>query len=111
MAASPMACARWLLPLPGGPTKSESSWRAMKAAVARSKTKLRFILGLKVKSTRFRADDELYRTCGASRRNSNHADRCGQQRASVIKDHGPSSRKAKRYRRPAGAGRISTGSG
>lgn len=34
----------------GWAEESESSWRAMKAAVARSKTKLRFILGLKVKS-------------------------------------------------------------
>src|SRR5271155_463935 len=50
MAACPMAWARGLLPVPGGPRKRASSWRPTKLAVARSKTRLRFILGLKVKS-------------------------------------------------------------
>src|SRR5437879_2952700 len=42
MTACPMAWARWLLPVPGGPRKSASSRRAMNVAVARSKTRLRF---------------------------------------------------------------------
>src|ERR1017187_4031713 len=31
MAACPMAWAKWLLPVPGGPRNRASSWRAMKA--------------------------------------------------------------------------------
>src|SRR5271167_2395478 len=50
MTACPMAWARWLFPLPGGPMKSPSSRRPMKPAVARSKTRARFILGLNWKS-------------------------------------------------------------
>src|ERR1039458_7579560 len=50
MTACPMAWARWLFPLSGGPMKSPSSRRPMKAAVARSKTRARFILGLNWKS-------------------------------------------------------------
>jgi len=45
-----MACARWLLPVPPGPRNNASSRLLMNTAVARSKTKLRFIFGLKVKS-------------------------------------------------------------
>src|SRR6266851_10361187 len=56
MADWPMAWAKWLLPVPGGPKNKASSWRAMKAPVARSKTRLRFIFLLKLKSklSRFR---------------------------------------------------------
>ena len=43
----PMACARWLLPVPPGPRNKASSRLLMKAPVARSKTRLRFIFGLK----------------------------------------------------------------
>src|SRR5260370_324878 len=50
MAVCPMAWARWLFPVPGGPKNKASSWRAMKAPVARSKTRLRFIFLLKLKS-------------------------------------------------------------
>src|ERR1700694_1006992 len=50
MAAWPMACARCDLPVPPGPRNSASSRLPMKAHVARSKTRLRFIFGLKVKS-------------------------------------------------------------
>src|SRR5271165_1403540 len=50
MAACPMAWAKWLLPVPGGPRNSASSRRAIKPAVARSKTRLRFIFLLKAKS-------------------------------------------------------------
>src|SRR5579863_836403 len=45
-----MACAKWLFPVPPGPRNSASSRLLMKAPVARSKTRLRFIFGLKVKS-------------------------------------------------------------
>src|SRR5271163_2549431 len=45
-----MACARWLLPVPPGPRNKASSRLLMKPPVARSKTRLRFIFGLKVKS-------------------------------------------------------------
>ena len=45
-----MACAKWLLPVPPGPRNNASSRLPMKAPVARSKTRLRFIFGLKVKS-------------------------------------------------------------
>ena len=48
--AWPMACAKWLLPVPPGPRNNASSRLPMNAAVARSKTRLRFIFGLKVKS-------------------------------------------------------------
>ena len=41
---------RWLLPVPAGPRKSASSRWSMKRAVARSKTRVRFIFLLKVKS-------------------------------------------------------------
>src|ERR1019366_2326560 len=50
MAAWPMACARGLLPVPGGPRNRASSWRAMKVPAERSKTRLRFIFLLKAKS-------------------------------------------------------------
>src|SRR6266436_1883880 len=50
MAAWPMAWAKWLLPVPPGPRNNASSRLPMKAHVARSKTRLRFIFGLKVKS-------------------------------------------------------------
>src|SRR5271165_5702599 len=50
MAAWPMACARWLLPVPGGPRNRASSWRAMNVPADRSKTRLRFIFLLKAKS-------------------------------------------------------------
>src|ERR1017187_7619828 len=50
MAAWPMAWATWLLPVPPGPRNSASSRLPMKAHVARSKTRLRFIFGLKAKS-------------------------------------------------------------
>src|SRR5664279_2467112 len=50
MAACPMAWAKWLLPVPPGPRNSASSRLPMKAQVARSKTRLRFIFGVKVKS-------------------------------------------------------------
>src|ERR1700730_8931548 len=50
MTACPMAWARWLFPVPGGPRKSASSRRPTNAAVARSKTRLRFIFLLKLKS-------------------------------------------------------------
>src|SRR6266702_3442711 len=50
MAACPMAWARWLFPVPGGPRNKASSCRAMKAPAARSKTRLRFIFLLKAKS-------------------------------------------------------------
>src|SRR5713101_5128533 len=43
-----MAWAKWLVPGSGGPKNKASSWRAMKAPVARSKTRLRFIFLLKV---------------------------------------------------------------
>src|SRR5713101_8004416 len=55
MAACPMAWARWLFPVPGGPKNKASSWRAMKAPVARSKIRLRFIFLLKLKSKFFEA--------------------------------------------------------
>src|SRR5260370_14579221 len=45
-----MACAKWLFPVPPGPRNKASSLWLMKAPVARSKTRLRFIFGLKVKS-------------------------------------------------------------
>src|SRR5712691_1689347 len=45
-----MACAKWLLPVPGGPRNKASSRRAIKLAVARSNTRLRFIFLLKLKS-------------------------------------------------------------
>src|SRR5712672_2732191 len=51
MAAWPMAWAKWLLPVPPGPRNNASSRLPMKAHVARSNTRLRFILGLKLKST------------------------------------------------------------
>src|SRR5580658_2090500 len=38
-----MACAKWLLPVPPGPRNNASSRLLMKAAVARSNTRLRFI--------------------------------------------------------------------
>ena len=41
---------KWLFPLPAGPRKSASSRRPIHAAVARSKTRLRFIFGLNWKS-------------------------------------------------------------
>jgi len=50
IAAWPMACARWLLPVPPGPRNSASSRRSINTPVARSKTILRFIFGLKLKS-------------------------------------------------------------
>src|SRR5271157_379757 len=50
MAACPMAWAKWLLPVPGGPKNKASSWRAMKVPLARSKIRLRFIFLLKAKS-------------------------------------------------------------
>src|SRR5471030_1428861 len=50
MAAWPMAWARWLLPVPPGPRNNASSRLPMKAQAARSKTRLRFIFGLKLKS-------------------------------------------------------------
>src|ERR1700687_3548594 len=50
MAVWPMAWARWLLPVPPGPRNNASSRLPIKAQVARSKTKLRFIFGLKLKS-------------------------------------------------------------
>src|SRR5437867_4964176 len=50
MAAWPIAWARWLLPVPGEPRNKASSCLAMKLAVARSKTRLRFIFLLKLKS-------------------------------------------------------------
>src|SRR6202521_3093174 len=50
MAHWPMACAKWLFPVPPGPRNNASSRLLMKAPVARSKTRLRFIFGLKVKS-------------------------------------------------------------
>src|SRR6266404_6096110 len=50
MAACPMAWARWLFPVPGGPKNKASSCRAMNAAVARSKIRLRFVFLLKLKS-------------------------------------------------------------
>src|SRR5664280_2940862 len=50
MAAWPMACAKWLLPVPPGPRNNASSRLPMKAHVAKSKTRLRFIFGLKLKS-------------------------------------------------------------
>src|SRR5712672_2628794 len=50
MAHWPMACAKWLLPVPPGPRNNASSRLLMNAAVARSNTRLRFIFGLKVKS-------------------------------------------------------------
>src|SRR6185312_3299435 len=48
--ACPTACARWLFPVPPGPRNRASSRFPMKAQVARSKTRLRFIFGLKLKS-------------------------------------------------------------
>src|SRR5438552_13954561 len=45
-----MAWAKWLFPVPPGPRKSASSRLPIKAQVARSNTRLRFIFGLKVKS-------------------------------------------------------------
>src|SRR6266852_4978724 len=50
MAAWPIACAKWLLPVPPGPRNNASSRLARNAHVARSKTRLRFIFGVKVKS-------------------------------------------------------------
>src|SRR3990172_4163773 len=50
MAQRPIAWARRLLPVPGGPRKRASSWRSTKRAVARSKTRRRFSFGLKSKS-------------------------------------------------------------
>src|SRR6266853_3898094 len=45
-----MAWAKWLFPVPPGPRNKASSRLLMKAPVARSKTRLRFIFGLKAKS-------------------------------------------------------------
>src|SRR6266700_2317554 len=61
MTACTMAWASGLFPVPGGPRKSASSWRATNVAVARSKTKLRFIFLLKLKSklSRVAADREI----------------------------------------------------
>jgi hypothetical protein len=69
MAACPMAWARWLLPVPPGPRNSASSRRSMKAPVARSKIRLRFILGLKLKSKLSSVlwDRGSRRVCGAVR--------------------------------------------
>src|ERR1700681_693054 len=50
MAHWPIACAKWLLPVPPGPRNNASSRLLMNALVARSNTRLRFIFGLKVKS-------------------------------------------------------------
>src|SRR5271170_8506249 len=51
-----MACARWLLPVPPGPRNKASSRLLIKAPVARSKTRLRFIFGLKSKLSRVRSE-------------------------------------------------------
>lgn len=50
MTACPKAWARWLLPIPGGPSKSTSRASRMKRPVARSNTSLRLIDGLNCKS-------------------------------------------------------------
>src|ERR1700741_3548595 len=86
MTACPMAWARWLFPVPGGPKKSASSRRPTNAAVARSKTRLRFIFLLKLKSKLSRV------LCGSRnwacfrRRSSSRSPRCHRDGAGVKHD-------------------------
>src|SRR5271169_401951 len=68
-----MACARWLLPVPPGPRNKASSRLLIKVPVARSKTRLRFIFGLKVKSKLSRVRSESRKRACLRRRSSSRS--------------------------------------